>query len=355
MKKNSIRLLILLPILWGMSMTGCIRKTNTDIPDSEKKLDHLVILEVFYSGSYCKTGERKNKDGQIEELGYADKRNKYLKIYNPTDKEMYLDGLALVTSFFTSTTQVDFVDESQNFMDTHMAVSHIVYFPGTGNQYPIKPGEVKLITAWAGDYTKPVLSTEEVDGEYEVIGPANPESFDFTGAHFQWLSNEQLKTDIEREDYPANTSVPNMIPTYPINSNRGFDISHNQTIALIRFDKEELSEAKIDKHLRSYTLKFITTNEFTVDYTSLVIPNDAIIDAVTVAPTQEFSSRPVGDKVDAGSFGVTGTHSTAARRDLLGWAMRRKHDGKKYVDDNNSASDFEVVKAGLQTPDPLNP
>lgn len=348
--KTLTKTLIVIPLLLGLTMTSCIRKTDVEIPDSEKRLDHLVILEVFYTGSFNKTGERKTKDGRIEELGYADERNKYLKIYNPTEEVKYLDGLALATSLFTSTAQVEFTDEAQNFTDTHMAVDRITYFPGSGTEFPIKPGEVKLITAWAGDYTKPVL-----DSDGDEIGAANIDSFDFTKADFQWLSEEELSYDIDREDYPANRAVPSMKLTYPADSRRTFNISHNQTIALIKFDKNELSEPKIKEHMKEYTLKFFTTNEWTVDYTSLVIPNDIIIDAVTVAPTEQFTSKPVGEKVDAGAFGVTNVHSTAARRDLLGLAMRRKHDGNKYVDDNNSTSDFEVVKAGLQTPDPLKP
>ena len=228
-----------------------------------------------------------------------------------------------------------------------MAVASVTYFPGTGQQYPVRPGEVKVITAWAGDYTKPIVSAEG-----EEVSAANPESLDLSKADFQWLTEGQLADDIERESYPLNKAVPTLLSVYPAAEPKVFDLSHNQTVALVKWDKSELAEGKIDSHMKTYTLKVISSHRKTVEHTSLLIPNTAVIDAVTVSPTGEFTARPVGEKVDSGSFGVTSSSATTADRSLLNKAMRRKHDGKKYVDHNNSTSDFEVVKAGVATPKP---
>ncbi|KGN78486.1 hypothetical protein HQ35_09705 [Porphyromonas cangingivalis] len=355
--KKSINQLLALTLLVGLALTGCIRKTNDDVSDSEKQLDHLVILEVFHTGSYFKTGEVKKKDGTVVDYAYTDARNKYIKIYNPTDKEMYLDKLALVTSYFGSTEPLIFVEASEDFRESFMAVSSIIYFPGNGTQYPIKPGEVKLLTAWAGDYTKPIL-----DADGDEASKANPESFDFTGVtSFQWVTAEQMESHADLSDYPANPAVPYMVPAYPVDGEKAFTFSQSQTIALVKFDRDELSNDKINSHIKNFKLTVGTHGggSANVDRTALVIPNSAIIDAVTIAPTERFLTTPVGKKIDAGAFATipyVETNAIVAKRSgFLGKAMRRKHDGKKYVDDNNSTSDFEIVKAGTMTPDPLKP
>ncbi|GAE19316.1 hypothetical protein JCM6294_2352 [Bacteroides pyogenes DSM 20611 = JCM 6294] len=71
---------------------------------------------------------------------------------------------------------------------------------------------------------------------------------------------------------------------------------------------------------------------------------------MTVCPNSEFQWPLVTQKIDKGHKGVqekasSGKKGSNVDKDAAGKALKRKHDGNKYVDDNNSTSDFEVVEA----------
>lgn len=87
-----------------------------------------------------------------------------------------------------------------------------------------------------------------------------------------------------------------------------------------------------------------TTN--TLELNDVVIPNSSVIDAVVISPTLQFKTRPVSEKIDAGYAGISENKlhgTTHEQRPDYGKALRRLHDGKKWVDTNNSTVDFEVV------------
>lgn len=78
----------------------------------------------------------------------------------------------------------------------------------------------------------------------------------------------------------------------------------------------------------------------------LTIPYDWVEDAVTVCPNSEFKWPLVTQNIDKGHKGVQEKALKGkVDKDAAGKALKRKHDGNKYVDDNNSTSDFEVVEA----------
>src|SRR3712207_9565799 len=115
---------------------------RSDTPDSEKVVDHLIFKEICYTGTW----HPKNN--------YSYTYDSYIKIQNPTtDKTFYLDGLCLVQTGLSCSKIVN-LKEKTNFISTHFGASRLVQFPGTGQQYPLKPGEEIIITGYAIDHTK---------------------------------------------------------------------------------------------------------------------------------------------------------------------------------------------------------
>ena len=76
------------------------------------------------------------------------------------------------------------------------------------------------------------------------------------------------------------------------------------------------------------------------------MPYDWVIDVVTICPNTEFKWSLVAAEVDKGHKGVQETTNDKIEKHA-GKALIRRFDGNKFVDNNNSTSDFEVVEASL--------
>lgn len=308
-----------------------------DIPDSEKVVDHLVFQEICYSGTW--NAERK----------YVYNYDSYLKIKNPTaDKTFYLDGMCLVQTGLRCNKIVN-LKANTNFIATHFGASHLAQFPGTGQQYPIKPGEEIIITGYAIDHRK----------ENENIW--NPGSYDLTGANFEWYSKEQIEAEDLMQD---NADVPNMTTLYPEDDK---DITYPMipeygAIALVKLPEG----ITMDKLLKDDEYKWVTTwsefkkegngqgsghvhdNEYDpVEF--LKIPNAWVIDAVQICPQHDYKWSVVGLELDRGCKSVmtSSRDKNTNAEALAGKSLVRRWDGKKYVDGNNSSQDFDVQDASL--------
>ncbi|HEY9542463.1 DUF4876 domain-containing protein [Prevotella sp.] len=307
------------------------------IPDSEKVVDHLIFKEICYTGTLHAT---KN---------YSYPYDSYIKIMNPTaDKTFYLDGLCLVQTGLSCSKIVE-LKEKNNFISTHFGASRLVQFPGSGQQYPIKPGEEIIITGYAIDHTK---ETEEM---------WNPASYDLSGAKFEWYSPEQIK---EEEIFEDNADVPNMKTLFPEDGNDIVFtmIPEEGALALVKLP----DGVTMDKLLKEDEYKWVTTwtefkkegngqgsghshNNESDPVEMLKIPNAWVVDAVQICPQQDYKWSVVGPELDRGYKSVL-TSSRDKRTNpqaLAGKSLVRRWDGKKYVDGNNSSQDFEVRDASL--------
>lgn len=97
----------------------------------------------------------------------------YVEIYNNSDTTIYLDGIVLFRTSVTAT-----CDELRHLRldETGVWSGLLDRFPGTGRDYPIRPGEAKVMSVDAIDHRViaqqlPDLST----AEFELIGdPSDP-------------------------------------------------------------------------------------------------------------------------------------------------------------------------------------
>lgn len=349
------------------------RHGGVDTPDAEKKLDHLVILEVFYLGSWQDGYTQKYTDPSTGETHVSEvpgakyqTNDTYIKLYNPTNETKYLDGLALVTSEIVTTLPFSFKEPEQDFTKDFLGVDQISMFPGNGKDHPIKPGQTILIVASAGNHRAEVVLDEET-GEKR---PGNPLSFDFSNADWEWLPEGYADGD-DFEYLPDNEKVPNMVDIYNEdvqfqNVAGPFTIDPRKTdsrgIALVDLhtdtpnDPEAVKEAitNRDKSKPVYwwpytAIQVNISNEFEGTQICIALPKAWCIDAVTMSPKSNFRWLAFPKDIDKGAFGANVSHKTqfAYTKEELGLAIRRKHDGLKFVDNDNSSFDFETVPASL--------
>lgn len=135
----------------SVNITGASASLTTELFVSQISSD-FIIAEIFFTGTL--TEEGKQYDG-----------DKYIKIYNNTDKVLYADGLSILESTFLT---VDKQDYTPNIMNQAMAVSSILTIPGNGTEHPVNPGEFMIIA-----------------GQRHHHHAQNSQSFDLSKANFE--------------------------------------------------------------------------------------------------------------------------------------------------------------------------
>jgi len=89
----------------------------------------FIIEEIFFTGTATPEGKQYFGD-------------QYIKLYNPTNKVLYADGLVLADSEFLTVTKRDY---TPNVMAEAFTAGSMVQIPGTGTQYPVQPGKSIVI------------------------------------------------------------------------------------------------------------------------------------------------------------------------------------------------------------------
>lgn len=335
MRRTSFLALLFLVML-VVPMLGCQKEIADDESPVSKEqvaqLDHLIIQELCYLGSPMERLDARGKK-VVYPYGY----DEYIKIYNPTDKTHYLDGLLLVNSPFGSDRELSF---EQNIFGEYIVVSTAVKFPGSGQEYPIEPGTYVLVAGMALDHTK-----EQGDPEESFVGNC-PSSYDLRGAKFQWVSKEKMKD----ESVDKIPEVPCLLMVYSDSELTSdpmatqFQVTES-LIALVRLgvDEKELANGSYEWKYRGYD----NIGHVGAYGTALKLPIGWVIDAVNLCPTEQFK-RAWFESLDKGCAGI---RKKKNRKDNshLGKAVKRKHDGRSYVDTNNSTVDFEVAEPSMAT------
>ncbi len=330
----------------AFALVGCNNGEEPVPADSEKKLDHLIFEEICYTGTWKMWSE---KNGQPY------KEDQYLKITNPTEQVLYLDGLGLLKTYFSTDDLHELATET-DFRDTHIGADILLRFPGNAgeNRIPVDPGKSVYIAREAFNHTVDRKSDDEDD--FLVW---NKDSYDLSDVDFEWGTKEQIEND---GDFPDNPNVPNMVTVYPPNAGDVlYKIPSHGAVALIRIPAEITN----DKLLNDPEYQWYTTWSDNVKLGRSVsetrqehghgsgyihilkIPNEWVIDAVQISSQAEYAWNVVSDKVDKGFAGVYISNTDLKRKpkEYAGKALFRKHDGKKFVDNNNSSEDFEVRTA----------
>ena len=252
----------------------------------------FIIEEVYFTGSLTPQGKQYEGD-------------QYIKLYNPTNKVLYVDGLLIADSKFLTTSkqkvEPDIIDEA-------FSVEGIVQIPGNGTQYPVAPGK------WI------VIADQAINHKEN-----NANSLDLSKADFE-IYYEQIKD----EDNPKVTNVLNT-HSYVAFHNRGY-----KSYVIARLPQG----TTIDSYLANYKYTYKTIFQEGETYK---IPNSWILDAVNISVKGKFQWLLTAPSLDSGWTYCGKKDNDPAR---YGKSVRRKvlseNNGKPiFKDTNNSTEDFD--------------
>ncbi len=307
--------LILLPLLLISCGDDCpeipdhsddITDVNPDPLPGFPRSNDLVIAEIFFSGTLRTSGNSYLGDD-------------YIKLYNNSDHIVYADGLTIFESKFLTTEKYDYTPD---IMAEAVTVDALYTIPGSGEDYPVKPGEYLLIADTGIDHRT-----------------INPNSFDLSKADFEWydLSSSPSNLDI---DGPEVTNLDKWYcytQSFFMLHNRGFKA---YGIARIPIDKE--SYLKDYYYSYDYTMVH-QSGTFPMSQSAYRLPNEWIVDMVNCSVAAKQVWTVCDSSLDAGW-----THCGEIDKDKNRFfrSVRRKLLGFDKTgipilqDTNNSTEDF---------------
>lgn len=291
---------------------------NLTIPLFAKKFhEDFIIEEVFFTG--VKTSDNKNYNS-----------SRYFKITNNTSNILFADQLIIGQSEFLTTDDKNPTPYNKNLS---FAVKGVMVLPGSGNQYPVQPGDFIVIADNAINH-KQNTST----------------AYDLHNADFEFPSTNPALGQVD------NPSVPNADIIF---SETKFDmfLMHNrgfESYVIARFPTGEDKITFLQKF--KYDYSYQNSAGIITPRSAYAIPNSWIIDGVNNSIPTNFVHTLTAPGIDSGWASVGATDSDANR---YGKSVRRKTAGTMtngknlYMDTNNSTNDFTKdavpsLKNGIQ-------
>lgn len=278
---------------------------NLEIPLFYKTFHNdFIIEETFFTG--IKTADGKNYNS-----------GRYFKIINNTDEVLYADGLIIGQSEFLTT---DDKNPTPNIINQSFAVKGVMVLPGSGQQYPVNPGDFIVIADNAIDHTQNTSN-----------------AYDLHNADFEFPSTNPSLGQVDNPSVPnANIIYTQMNYNMFFLHNRGFE-----SYVIARFPAGETSTTFLQNHKYDYT--YINSAGAVKAVSAYAIPNTWIIDGHNNSIAPKFVQTVTSASIDAGWTSVGSIDNDATR---FGKSVRRKVLGKdansknRYADTNNSSNDF---------------
>ncbi|WP_314269974.1 DUF4876 domain-containing protein [Capnocytophaga sputigena] len=260
----------------------------------------FIIEEIFFAGNL--TGANKAYYG-----------DQYIKLYNPTDRVLYADGLLLSSSAFFTVAKREY---TPNIMKEAFTAGGIVQIPGNGTQYPVQPGGSIVIAEQGGNHPK---------------DQNNPNLIDLSKANF-----ENFYSNMKDVDFPE---VPNTLVTF---DKVLYTVQGNTAYVIARLPKG----MTVEQFLQTYKYEYQYDAKVRImRFDGIKIPNTWIVDAVNLSPKDKFEWLVTDTSLDAGYTYVANEPRDPQR---YGKSVRRKvlsqNNGKTvFKDTNNSTEDFEIL------------
>lgn len=283
--------------------------------------DDLIIAEVFFTGTLQPSGNIYNGDD-------------YVKLYNNTDHVIYADGLTLFESKFTTSQKYDYTPD---IMAEAMTVQALYTIPGSGTDVPVAPGEYLLLCDTGIDHRV-----------------ANPNSFDLSGADFEWYDVSSSPSSID-----IDGPVANLDKWYCYT--KSFWLLHNRGLKAYGIARIPVGrEAYLRDYHYSYDYIQVTTaGDFPMSASAYRLPNEWISDVVMCSVDALYQWQVCSPALDSG---WTGCGSIDHDKTRFFHSVRRKllyvtDDGRAVLQDtNNSTNDFnrmctpsEIERQGTAT------
>lgn len=287
----------------GMVINGNETAKTLELALKAGSSSNLILEEIFFTGTKTPQGA----------MYFGDQ---YFKITNNTDQTLFADGMLLIQSSFMTNEKQDY---SPNIMGTTLSAGAIIRIPGTGNTYPVKPGESIIIAEDAINHKD-----------------FNPASIDLSSANFQIFK--------ENSDDIDNPAVPKMVNFIQFEKM----VIHTQgyyAYALARMPQGMTNEALIAQNSYTYTYNYSFGGDvYPMDGKAVKIPNEWVVDAVNLSIQDSFQWLVTSPSLDMGWTSVAAFDGDQNR---FGKAVRRKIIGKTmegkniFKDTNNSTADFD--------------
>ncbi len=267
--------------------------------------DDLIIAEVFFTGTLQPSGNQYYGDD-------------YIKLYNNTDHIIYADGLTLFETKFLTTRKYEY---SPDIMDEAMTVQALYTIPGSGQDVPVEPGGYLLLVDTGIDHRV-----------------ANPNSFDLSGADFEWYDVSSVPKNMDIDGPVANLDKWYCYTlSFWVLHNRGFKAFG---IARIPVDRDTY----LKDYLYTYEYDEVTiAGTFPMSQTAYRMPNEWITDVVTCSINSDYAWQLCTPALDCG---WTGCGTIDKDKTRYFHSVRRKllyvtDDGRAVLaDTNNSTEDF---------------
>lgn len=267
-----------------------------------RKNSSFVISEIFFSGT--KTPEGKQYQGG----------DQYFEIYNNSSDTLYADGLCIAESELNTASSMN--EYTPDIRPDATPVSSVYRIPGTGTDYPVKPGEAIIVCDVAIDHSA-----------------ENANSFDLSIANFEWFDGADIDVDV-----PEVPNMEKMISTFASVwglNNRGFT-------SYVLFKMDDMTPEKFnEEYAYHYQYTFVWGDFVQVmDFDAWQVPNELIIDAVECSTPSGYEWKALDPSLD-----LTWTYAGDADDARYGKCVKRKVSHKEgdrvvLLDTNNSAFDF---------------
>lgn len=299
------------------------------------RLGNWVIKQIYYGGS-------SNTSGAIF-------RDQFIEVYNNSNEILYADSLyfAQVHGKNTKVSSVDVTKpaflpngqfnwanaigmKSANPNTDFVYIKSLYMIPGTGKQYPVKPGESIIIAQNAQNHKAPYIGSDGV--AVSVKDPSvtiDLSKADFETYHGNLPGINPLSSDVD------NPLVPNV--KVLIASGRDMILNNNgyEGIVIFKTTADLLKWATYpDPESTSITA---TTTQYTQVSASVVI--DGVDIASTVASSR--GAKRIPDAIDAGfTFAPGGSYSSQSVIRKTGKTLSSR---RVLKDTNNSTEDFDYL------------
>lgn len=310
--------------------------TTLNIELKAGKLGDWIIKQVYYGGSSTSNG--------------ATFRDQFIEIYNNSNQTLYADSL-YVSQVFGKNTKVSSIDTSNPIYQSNGQLNwanalnmtstspntNFVYLrtlwrvPGTGKEYPVKPGE-SIIIAQNGLNHK----ASYVGANGTTITVKDPSlTVDLSKADFETYHGNvpginPLASDID------NPTVKNM-QVLITDGDRDMILNSNGYEAIIVF-KSKTNPLDLPEFASPETRTITTTSTL---YKQL--PVGLVIDGVDIAHTTAASraAKRLPDVIDAGfTFTLAGSYSSQS---IIRKTSKTVAGRRILRDSNNSTTDFDYL------------
>lgn len=328
-----------------------LRQQNVTIKSENQQIEAKIIATVANSSDY---------QFIFSELFFNGERNggrmmhpdQFMVLYNPTDKVLYADGLAVGNTMQAS------CREKESWYDEFygkglVPVDGFIVIPGSGYDVPVKPHDKIVIAFTAINHTategkNPIVkrdTTFAADGSVESVkvdtlgwdGYTYDNAIDLSGADYEIYDPQLYTSDVD------NPNVPNVKEIYPAEDDlggiggfyqhpRGY---YNAFIFKLKNGNQETLDEFFAEHSSTATVQDKENNN--VEIQMLSVPASMILDGIATSDIpSDIVTNALPQTVDRGKQLVKGCHS--------GLLVKRKGNDKDgYADTNDSSVDCEIL------------